>query len=94
MCLILIYPLFIYYFYFYNEGPWQLGYFMGIQADGTSSNFYLWQSKYVGDLLHRSKMLGTKNLTLLIVVQVPNSQLILWMLLKSLEFYKIRYFLS
>jgi hypothetical protein len=36
---------------------------MGIQANPTSFNLYLWQSKYVGDLLHHSKMLGAKPYT-------------------------------
>ena len=39
-------------------GP--LGYFLGIQASRDSSGLHLRQSKYIGDLLHRTKMAGAK----------------------------------
>ncbi|RVW62129.1 Retrovirus-related Pol polyprotein from transposon RE2 [Vitis vinifera] len=39
-------------------GP--LGYFLGIQANRDSSGLHLRQSKYIGDLLHRTKMAGAK----------------------------------
>ncbi|KAL6347793.1 hypothetical protein AAG906_026322 [Vitis piasezkii] len=39
-------------------GP--LGYFLGIQASRDSSGLHLRQSKYIGDLLHRTKMVGAK----------------------------------
>lgn len=37
-----------------------LNYFLGIQAFWTSSGLHLQQSKYIVDLLNRSKMLGAK----------------------------------
>ncbi|RVW76570.1 Retrovirus-related Pol polyprotein from transposon RE1 [Vitis vinifera] len=39
-------------------GP--LGYFLGIQASRDSSGLHLRQSKYIGDLLHHTKMAGAK----------------------------------
>ncbi|RVW67847.1 Retrovirus-related Pol polyprotein from transposon RE1 [Vitis vinifera] len=39
-------------------GP--LGYFLGIQASRDSFGLHLRQSKYIGDLLHRTKMAGAK----------------------------------
>ncbi|RVW13866.1 Retrovirus-related Pol polyprotein from transposon RE1 [Vitis vinifera] len=39
-------------------GP--LGYFLGIQASRDSSGLHLRQSKYIGDLLQRTKMAGAK----------------------------------
>ncbi|RVW41864.1 Retrovirus-related Pol polyprotein from transposon RE1 [Vitis vinifera] len=36
------------------------GYFLGIQASRDSSGLHLRQSKYIGDLLHRTKMAGSK----------------------------------
>ena len=37
-----------------------LSYFLSIQAVGDSTSLHLHQSKYILDLLHRSKMIGAK----------------------------------
>jgi hypothetical protein len=38
----------------------ELGFFLGIKATRTATSLHLSQSKYIADLLHRTRMLGTK----------------------------------
>lgn len=44
-----------------------LGYFLGIEASHDAYGLYLWQSKYIIDVLHRSRMFGAKSYPALFV---------------------------